>query len=89
MIVRTNCIKYSFECANEQYGVEEDGLPGDDSESKVIIAKIGLSLTREHFQLLQQDVNPLDESKNHGIELYERILHYCMTIPRYLQLYTK
>ena len=67
-----------FEQVPVNYGVDlEDGLAGGDSDSEgVAIPQISFRLTDEHFQLLQQEVNPLNDSENHGIELYEKTLHF-------------
>ena len=63
-----------FDRVSDNYGVEDDGLPGDDSSDGVAIPEVTFALPNEHLQLLQQNVNPLDNSDNHGIELYERTL---------------
>ena len=63
---------------NENYGIEEDGLTAhEDDEGGVIIPENNFALTDEHMLQLQQQVNPLAESRNHGIELYEiTAFHY-------------
>ena len=71
-----------FDHVSDNYGVEEDGLPGDDSTSSdgVTIPEVSFMLANEHLQLIQQNINPLDDSDNHGIELYERTLHSIYNI---------
>ena len=65
-----------FDRVSDNYGVEEDSLPGDDSDG-VTIPEVSFTLANEHLQLIQQNVNPLDDS---GIELYERTLHSIYNI---------
>ena len=80
MIVRTNCTGF-FEYVNVNYGVQEYGLPGDDQESKgTTISQVTFSLISEHFQMLQQNVNPLTVSDNNEIELHKKTLHFICTM---------
>ena len=78
-----------FDRVSDNYDVEEGGLSGYDGSNGVTISKVGFTLANKHLQLLQQNVNPLDDSSNHGIELYERTLHsiyvqYCVPTSRHL-----
>ena len=66
-----------FDRVSDNYGVEEDSLPGDDSSDGTTIPEVSFTLANEHLQLIQQNVNPLDDS---GIELYERTLHSIYNI---------
>ena len=59
---------------NEDDGIEEEGLTGDDNA--VVIPENQFGLTELEFHQLQAHVNPLAESQNHGIELYERTLEF-------------
>ena len=62
---------------DENYGIEEDGLTAhEDDEGGVIIPEANFALTDEHMLQLQQQVNPLAESRNHGTELYETTVHF-------------
>ena len=60
---------------SEQYGVEEEGLVGDDN-SAVVIPENPFGLTDQEMQQLQEEINPLTTSQNHGIELYEETVEY-------------
>ena len=80
MIVRTYCTGF-FEYVDVNYGVEEYGLPGNDQESEgVTIPQVTFSPISEHFQMFQQDVNPLTVSDNIKIELHEKTLHFICTM---------
>jgi len=71
-----------FEQVPDSYGVDlEDGLVGDNSDSeRVTIPQVSFQLIDKHLELLKHNVNPLDDSVNHGIELYERTLHFIYNI---------
>lgn len=62
---------------SEDYGVEEEGLAGDN-DNAVVIPKNQFGLTEEELHQLQRLVDPLIESQNHGIELYERTLEFIL-----------
>ena len=68
-----------FEQVNEHvYGVEDEGLTTSDEQ--VAIPESRVRLTPEHSALLQQSVDPMSDSDNHGIELYHLTLHILRTI---------
>ena len=57
---------------SNNYGVVEGGLAVDDNDDDVVaVPENDLQLSDEQFLLLQQRVDPLASSDNHGIELYE------------------
>ena len=56
-------------------GMEEQGLVTNDDEG-VEVPECDFFLTEEHFLQLQQTVDPLRSSDNHGIELYEQTLGF-------------
>jgi len=49
-----------FGSVDGSYGIEEDSLASDDSG--VEVPRMAFSLTDEHYEQLQQSVNPLAES---------------------------
>ena len=57
-----------FDNVSENYGVEEDGLTDETSSNSVSIPECSFHLDAEHQQQLQSQVNPLEDSENHGIE---------------------
>jgi len=67
-----------FGSVDGSYGIEEDGLASDDSG--VEVPRMAFSLTDEHYEQLQQSVNPLAESSNFGIELYIQTLAFIDNI---------
>ena len=62
-----------FDSVPDDYGTEEDGVSPDNSEG-VEIPSTSIHLSDEQLQLLQDRVNPLAESDNFGVELYEQVL---------------
>ena len=62
-----------FDSVPDDYGTEEDGVSPDNSEG-VEIPSASIHLSDEQLQLLQDRVNPLAESDNFGVELYEQVL---------------
>ena len=70
-----------FDHVTENYGIEEDGLGSQDTEnSAVVIPECSFQLTTEHLQQLQNQVDPLQASDNHGIELYDQTLQFIHLI---------
>ena len=62
----------------ETYGVEEDGLV--ESENGITIPDIQVVLTTQQKSTLSRTIDPLSESENHGIDLYEQTLDFLRTI---------
>lgn len=70
-----------FDNVSEDYGIEEDGLSTDETESNgVSIPECSFNLDSEHLQQLQRQVNPLQDSENYGIELFEQTLQFIHLI---------
>ena len=61
---------------NDYYGVDEEGLPGDNDDDAVFVPDNEFSLSEELFQQLQDHVNPLAESDNYGIEFYQQTIDF-------------
>ncbi len=59
------------------YGVEELGLPSEDSQG-VQIPENSFCLREDHFRQLQGHVDPLQESPNYGIDLYVRTVEFSL-----------
>lgn len=68
-----------FETVDDGYGIDEELLVHDES-SEVIVPEGRFSLTTDHLHQLQQQVDPLEESENLGIELYERALAFIQYV---------
>jgi len=69
-----------FETVDDNYGVEENGLLGVDDYSGVEVPEVQFELTAEQLANMQQRVNPLRESDNYGIDLYEETLHFLSNL---------
>ncbi len=66
-----------FNSVDEFVGAAEEGLITDDSS--VAVPNMSFHLTEEHQHDLEETVNPLAESSNYGIELYEQTLAFVST----------
>ena len=65
---------------DESYGIEENGFTVHEDEGGVIIPETNFALLSEHMLQLQQEINPLAQSQNHGIELYETTVYFITQI---------
>ena len=66
---------------DDNYGVEENGFTADeDNEGGIIIPDANFVLIDEYVLQLQQEIDLLAESQNHGIELYEAIVYFITQI---------
>lgn len=65
---------------SDYYGVDEEGLAGDDDDDTVVVPENEFGLTNEQFQQLRQHVNPLADSDNYGIELYEQTIQFILNL---------
>ena len=62
---------------NENYGVEELGLPPEEAGNQVLsFSDLQFHLMEDDLQQLQELVNPLQESRNYGIDLYLMTLQF-------------
>ena len=60
----------------DDYGIEDDGLTSQNDQSGVNIPVNRFRLSEEHHATLEQRVNPLADSDNYGIELYQNTLEF-------------
>ena len=67
-----------FTAVDDSYDAEEVGLTpqDDDQAAQVEVPRIEFHLVEDDFLRLKQLVNPLQESHNYGIALYEAVLEY-------------
>ena len=78
-----------FETVDDGYGIDEENVTLDDSDGTVAVPHGRFALTEEHVQQLQTQVNPIQESENHGIELYEQTLSFIhLIVSQNLQAYS-
>jgi hypothetical protein len=71
-----------FDDVDDLYGFEEEGISTNDDEEGANFEPCNFMLSFEHYQQLTQLVNPLQESENYGIELYEETVDFVTTIIR-------
>ena len=63
---------------SDNYGVEEDGVtPYDDKGVEVPPCRLNLS--EDQLEELKETVDPLSDSDNFGIDLYERALIFLQS----------
>ena len=67
-----------FDHVEDNYGVEEEGVVGDDGGVEIPVNHIQLS--EAQYSELQSRVDPLMESDDFGIELCERTLDFLRTV---------
>lgn len=79
---RSGLVAVDFlEDVGEDYGIDEDGLPpSTEDHSGVEVPEGGLSLESQQLTNLQQVVDPLRESNNYGIDIYEETLHFLTNL---------
>ena len=62
-----------FNNVPESYGTDEEGVPANDSEG-VQIPQTNIRVSAQQLEQLQDHINPLADSENFGIELYQQVL---------------
>lgn len=66
-----------------EYGIDEEGMaPDSDDTARVTIPQLRLNLSAEHFSELEANFNPLSESSNHGIEIYQEVVLHLENVIR-------
>lgn len=68
-----------FDAVSDDYGAEEEGIAADDSEG-VEIPPNQAPVTNEQLSELRQSVNPLNDSENFGIDIYQQALQVISTL---------
>ena len=79
---RSGLVAMDFlEDVGDDYGIDEDGLPSStEDHSGVEVPEGGVSLESQQLADLQQVVDPLRESNNYGIDIYEETLHFLTNL---------
>lgn len=76
-----------LENVDDSYGISEDGLSTNDST--VEIPSNTFHLRDDHFQELKRTIDPLSDSNNYGIDLYQECLgFFTMMVSQHPTLYT-
>ena len=67
-----------FDVVNDSYGDEEEGLVGDDDDTEdgVTVPPLAIELSDEQTQQLTQQINPLEECEDYGVNLYEHTIDF-------------
>ena len=72
-----------FDSVNESYGDEEEGLVGDDEddcEDGVTVPPLSIDLSDEQMQQLRDQVNPLEDCEDYGLNLYQCAITFLNTL---------
>ena len=71
-----------FETVNENYGIDEAGFGTADvtSSETVHVSRVDFELSQENYSQLTASVDPLENSSNFGIDLYQRTLQYLNSV---------
>lgn len=90
---RTNSTALDFfDNVDWDYGIDEEGLAAEDSAGEgITIPPTTLHMSQQHLNDLQQRVNPLSDSNEHGVDLYIQTLNFLRQIwnPRLLCFYCR
>ena len=66
-----------FDNIDNNYGLDEEGATQQDGDDEgVSIPSSSIQLSDDQMQLLQQQVNPLSDDANFGINLYQQVLQF-------------
>lgn len=64
-----------YEQVNENYGIDEEGMGTRDDEG-VSIPHSTISLSEEQSSQLHQQINPMTDDRNFGIDLYQEVVAF-------------
>ena len=70
---------YFFEDVDDTYGIDVDG-PISSQEDSTVVPEVSIRLNSQDFATLQQMFNPLANSDDFGIDLYEQVLQFMLTL---------
>ena len=74
----SGAVAVDFFHVEDNYGVEEEGVVGDDGGVEIPMNHIQLS--EAQYSELQSRIDPLMESDDFGVELYEHTLDFLRTV---------
>ena len=74
-----------FDNADDLYGAdfEEDIIPHDDLEDGVMIPTNRINLTDEQVEDLKRSVDPLADSDDYGLDIYQQTLDFLNELEDY------
>ena len=71
-----------FETVGDNYGIDEAGFATDDDTSSgtIDISRIEFELSTQHYSQLTASIDPLENSSNFGIDLFQQTLQYINSV---------
>lgn len=63
-----------FYCVHDDYGVEEDGITPYDDDEGVEVTLCGINLSADQLEGLKESTDPLSDSDDFGINIYEHVV---------------
>ena len=70
-----------FQNVGEEYGQSDDDPIASSEVEAVTIPKGRYTLARTDFDRLQATVNPLQDSNNYGVDIYQSVLQFLQSLP--------
>ena len=76
-------------CSQEEldfYGIDWDGpLPSETwgsstHDGEIVIPQIDITISHDQFALLQENINPLGQTENFGIDIFENTLNFLQNL---------
>lgn len=67
-----------LDAVDDHYGITEEGLTSDDTAIEIPINTF--DLREDHFQELKRLIDPLSESSNYGLDLYQECLDFYISM---------
>ena len=67
-----------FDRVDSTYGIDEVGPIPSEEHSTIVIPESTYILDEQRFELLRQSVDPLQDSDNYGMDLYELTLQFLL-----------
>ena len=69
-----------FEEVDENYGIEEAGLPNNDCSETVNVSPVKFQLSEVYFRHLTATVKPLANNDNFGIDIFQQVMQYIDSV---------
>ena len=69
-----------FSDVDDLYGVDPDGPAAEDTDGTVVVPDVNFEISQADYQHLVSIVDPLSDSENHGIDLYEQALSFILSL---------
>ena len=69
-----------FDRVEDDYGVQEDGITPYEDEEGVEVPPCRLNLSVNQLQELKETIDPLSDSDDFGIDIYERVVAHLHSV---------